>query len=50
MRDQFMRIALARLRESVPFYPQRVALAAKMYRDWLDRKPLLDKDDIISIS
>ena len=49
MRDQFIRIALARLRKSYPFYPQRIAVAARMYRTWLDRKPILDKDDIDGI-
>ena len=49
MREQFMRIAMARLRRSYPFIPQRIAIAARMYRDWVDRKPLLDKEDIESI-
>jgi hypothetical protein len=49
MKEQFMRIALARLRKDFPFHPQRIAIAAKMYRDWLDRKPILDKQDIESI-
>jgi len=38
MKDQFMRIALARLRKDYPFYPQRIAIAANMYRRWLDRQ------------
>lgn len=44
MRDQFIRIALARLKKAYPFYPQRVAIAAKMYRDWIDRKPIPSED------
>jgi hypothetical protein len=36
--DQFMRIALARLKKDYPFYPQRVAVAARMYREWISRK------------
>jgi hypothetical protein len=38
MKEQFMRIALARLRKDYPFYPQRIAVAANMYRRWLDRQ------------
>lgn len=38
MKDQFMRIALARLRKDYPFYPQRIAVAAKMYREWMSRQ------------
>ena len=38
MRDQFMRIAMARLKADWPFYPQRMAVAANMYRRWLDRQ------------
>ena len=37
MKDQFIRIAMARLRKEYPFYPQRLAVAANMYRRWLDR-------------
>lgn len=36
--DQFMRIAMARLKADWPFYPQRLAMAAHMYRKWLDRQ------------
>jgi hypothetical protein len=36
--DQFMRIALARLQKDYRFFPQRVAVAARMYRKWVDRK------------
>ena len=38
MKDQFIRIALARLRKAYPYYPQRIAVAANMYRRWLDRQ------------
>jgi len=38
MRDQFMRIAMAKLRKDYPFKPQRMAVAANMYRRWLDRQ------------
>ena len=38
MRDQFMRIAMAKLRKGYPFKPQRIAVAANMYRRWLDRQ------------
>jgi hypothetical protein len=40
MRDQFMRIAMARLRKSYPFKPQRRAVAAKMWSDYLERKAM----------
>jgi hypothetical protein len=33
-----MRIAMARLRKDYPFKPQRRAIAAYMYREWLDKK------------
>lgn len=36
--DQFMRIAIARLQKEYRFFPQRVAIAARMYSKWLDRK------------
>jgi hypothetical protein len=35
---QFMRIANARLRGYYPFAPQRRAVAARMYVEWLKRK------------
>jgi hypothetical protein len=35
-----MRIAMARLRSIYPFKPQRMAVAARMYREHLDRKEL----------
>ena len=37
MRDQFIRIALAKLKKTYKFYPQRLAVAAKMYRKWIER-------------
>ena len=37
MRDQFMRIAMARLRSIYPFKPQRQAVAAKMWSKHLER-------------
>jgi len=49
MREQFLRIAMARLRSTYKFKPQRTAVAARMYREWLDRKPILDKEDIDQI-
>ena len=49
MREQFIRIALARLRKNYPFYHQRLAIAARMYRSWIDRKPILNDDDINNI-
>lgn len=36
--EQFIRIALARIRKYYPYYPQRIAIAAQMYRRWLNRK------------
>jgi hypothetical protein len=37
MREQFMRIAMARLRRVYPFKPQRRAVAAKMWKEHLER-------------
>jgi hypothetical protein len=37
-RDRFMRIASARLRSTLRFMPQRIAVAARMYRDHLERQ------------
>jgi hypothetical protein len=37
MREQFMRIAMARLRSTYPFKPQRRAVAAKMWAQHLER-------------
>lgn len=36
--DQFMRIAMARLQKDYRFFPQRVAIAARMYRSFIDRQ------------
>jgi len=38
MREQFMRIAMARLRSVYRFKPQRRAMAAKMWARFLERK------------
>jgi hypothetical protein len=37
MREQFMRIAMARLRSAYPFKPQRQAVAARMWVTYLER-------------
>ena len=37
MQDQFMRIAMARLRLAYPFKPQRRAVAARMWVKYLER-------------
>jgi hypothetical protein len=37
MREQFMRIAMARLRSTYPFKPQRQAVAARMWVQHLER-------------
>ena len=34
---KFMRIAMAQLRSAYPFRPQRSAVAARMYVEWLKR-------------
>jgi hypothetical protein len=34
---KFMRIAMAQLRSTYPFKPQRSAVAARMYVEWLKR-------------
>ena len=38
MKDQFMRIAMARLKSIYPFRPQRRAVAAKMWVRFVDKK------------
>jgi hypothetical protein len=38
MREQFMRIAMARLRPAYPFKLQRIAVAAKMWSRFISRK------------
>jgi hypothetical protein len=40
MREQFMRIAMARLRSTYPFKPQRRAVAARMWVEHLERYAL----------
>jgi hypothetical protein len=40
MQDQFMRIAMAQLRSTYPFKPQRRAVAARMWVKYLDRKAM----------
>ena len=40
MQDQFMRIAMARLRSTYPFKPQRRAVAARMWVKFLERKAM----------
>jgi hypothetical protein len=37
-REQFMRIAMARLRGEYRFYPQRLAVAASMWKRFYDNK------------
>jgi len=37
MREQFVRIAMARLRSIYPFKPQRQAVAARMWVKYLER-------------
>lgn len=36
--NQFMRIAQAQLKSTYKFAPQRLAVAAKMYSRWINRK------------
>ena len=38
MREQFMRIAMARIRADYPFRLQRIAVAAKMWSRYLEKK------------
>ena len=37
-REQFIRIAMAILKNEYRFRPQRLAVASKMYTRWTDRK------------
>ena len=37
-RKAFMRIDMARLAKDYPFKPQRMAVAANMYRRWIERQ------------
>jgi hypothetical protein len=41
--EQFIRIAMARLRKDYFFEPQRRAVAAHMYRRWIDKVKKRDK-------
>ena len=43
-RDQFIRIAMAKLKPGYKFYPQRLAVAASMYTRWLERSVYGDKN------
>jgi phosphate-selective porin len=43
MKDQFMRIAMARLRSVYPFKPQRSAVAAKMWVRFVERNNTAEK-------
>jgi len=36
--ERFIRIAMARLKKVYKFKPQRCAMAAHMYRRWLNRR------------
>jgi hypothetical protein len=37
IRDQFMRIAMARLKSIYRFYPQRLAVSARMFTEYQER-------------
>jgi len=39
-REQFIRIAMAIIKDEYRFRPQRLAVASKMYTRWLDRKKM----------
>ena len=39
-REQFIRIAMAILKDEYRFRPQRLAVASKMYTRWLDRNKM----------
>ena len=43
MKEQFMRIAMARLRGIYPFKPQRQAVAAKMWVRFVERNDMNKK-------
>lgn len=38
MRSDFIRIACAQIKSNYPFYPQRIAVAAGMWRKYYDKK------------
>ena len=40
-REQFIRIAMAILKEEYRFRPQRLAIASKMYNRWRERNKML---------
>ena len=44
--EQFIRIAMARLRSRYPFEPQCRAVASKMYVGWVERKNRISKKAI----
>ncbi len=37
MREDFIRIAMAQLKVKYKYKPQRLAMAALMYRKWIER-------------
>ncbi len=37
-RENFVRIAMAILKRDYPFRAQRLAVASKMYRRWIEKK------------
>ena len=39
-RENFVRIAMAIIKKTYPYKPQRLAIASKMYTRWLDRKKM----------
>lgn len=45
-REQFIRIAMARLRKRYPYEPQCIAIASKMYSRWVERKNRISKKAI----
>ncbi len=48
MREQFVRIAMARLRSIYPFKPQRSAVAARMWVTYLERSAAKQWNDYTS--
>ena len=48
-RENFVRIAMARLRKLYPYTRQRLAVAGKMYSRWLDKKKS-KSDDLESLT
>ena len=44
--EQFIRIAMARIRNRYPFEPQCRAIASKMYVKWFERKSKVKKKAI----